>query len=113
MSGQGDWSPGLRELHPKGGIHGANPHAGRWAQTAGVHGGGHQTVPLARLSEEDLGVGAEGIAKANYNEKALEVRQEQGWERGRSGSDNGKGESAAWVKTLLGTLPRASGPSAR
>lgn len=35
MSGQGDWSPGLWELHPKDGIEGVNPHPGRRAKILG------------------------------------------------------------------------------
>lgn len=59
------------------------------AQTPGVHGGGHQTVPLARLREENLGVGAEETGRATYKQKTLEVvGQEQGWDCRRPGSGN-------------------------
>lgn len=72
-----------------------------------THGGGHQTVPLARLSEENLGVGAEETGKATYKERR--------WDESKAGSAGGPAQATgqrAGVRTLLRTLPRARGPSA-
>lgn len=78
MSGQGNWSLGLWKLYPEGGIHDVNPHPRGWAQYLGPNPWnawwGQQTVPLARLSEKNLGMQTEGTDKATYK-KALEVGQ--------------------------------------
>lgn len=81
------------------------------AQTPAVHVR-DVTVPLARLSEAGLGVEAERTGKAPDSEKAWEVGQEQGGERGRPGSDSRAKEGWPPVPTVSRTpLPRAGGPS--
>lgn len=104
-NGAGSGNPEVSRVNPHAGTRpGPNPCSAVHVRDV--------TVPLTRLSEAGLGVEAERTGKATDSEKAWEVGQEQGGERGRPGSDSRAKEGWPPVPTVSRTpLPRAGGPS--